>query len=99
MTVVRMVFDGEVGVHYGQCYVESGDDPPWGDLAACFGGQRNGLAGAKVPGFVWLITGLHTGEVALTVQVHGDAPDLDDRWEEVVEVAFHPGHRPAALVG
>jgi len=31
-------------VHYGQIYVQSGEDDP--DLAECFGGQSNGLCGA-----------------------------------------------------
>lgn len=43
-----------------------------------------------MPGCLFLITGLHTGEVGLTVEVHDTVPPLDDSWEDVVEVSFRP---------
>lgn len=39
-------------VHYGQLSVES--DVEIGDMGECFGGQRNGLLGAAVPGTLFL---------------------------------------------
>ncbi|MFJ3307444.1 hypothetical protein ACIPSA_30985 [Streptomyces sp. NPDC086549] len=82
--------DGEVHVHYGQIYVESDPDSFGLDLAEAFAGQTSGLCGAAVPGGLWLMTGLHTGNVGFTVEVHDQAPPLDAVWEEVVEVSFRP---------
>jgi hypothetical protein len=97
MTGMRTVVHGEVHVHYGQIYVHSEGGAPFeGDLSACFAGQRNGLCGAAVAGTLFLITGLHTGEVGLTVEVHETEPP-DDGGEDVVEVSF-PAEGPARLV-
>ena len=91
---MRVLFDGQVHVHYGQMYVESDLDRFGGDLAAAFTGQTNGLCGAAIPGSLFLITGLHTGNVGVTVEAHEAPPALDEAWEEVVEVSFRPqsGH-------
>ncbi len=59
---LRKPVAGEIDVHYGQAYVESGPDAA-PDLHDCFAGQRSGLCGATVPGHLFLITGLHTGAV------------------------------------
>ncbi|MEA5362748.1 hypothetical protein VA596_24645 [Amycolatopsis sp., V23-08] len=85
---MRTVVDGEVNVHYGQIYVHSeGGDPFDGDLTACFAGQRNGLCGAAVPGTLFLITGLHTGKVGFTAEVHDTEPP-GTGGEDVVEAPF-----------
>ncbi|WP_233223948.1 hypothetical protein [Amycolatopsis sp. CA-128772] len=86
---MRTVLAGDVHVHYGQIYVHDERGAPFeGDLAACFTGQRNGLCGAAVPGHLFLITGLHTGDVGFTVEVHEAGPP-DAGGEDVVEVSFH----------
>ncbi|NBE54377.1 hypothetical protein [Streptomyces boluensis] len=87
--------DGEVHVHYGQIYVVSDDETP--DLDDAFEGQTSGLCGAAEEGALWLVTGLHTGNVGFTVEVHDSAPELDPVWEDVVEVSFRPGSADAAL--
>ena len=94
--MVRTFVRGEVHVHYGQIYVESGADYP--DLMECFAGQANGLCGAAAPGTLYLHTGLHTGGVGFTVEAHESPPALDDAWEEVVEVSFAPHSSSVALV-
>jgi hypothetical protein len=100
---------GPAWVSYAQIYVESSDDP-MPELSECFAGQQNGLCGAAVPGVLWLITGLHTGEVDFAVELHDEEPPLDDTWEDVVEATYRPrgdvalngwggeGHWPLALV-
>ncbi|MEU0009118.1 hypothetical protein ABZ079_33925 [Streptomyces sp. NPDC006314] len=88
--MVRRPVEGEVHVHYGQIYVESDPDSYGPDLAEAFAGQNSGLCGAAVPGGLWLTTGLHTGNVGFTVEVHDQAPPLDESWEDVVEVSFRP---------
>ncbi|MFF7314097.1 hypothetical protein [Streptomyces sp. NPDC008137] len=87
---MRTVYSGELHVHYGQFYVESRPDGMGEGDADPLAGQRNGLCGAAVPGYLFLTTGLHTGRVYLTVEVHGVEPPQADEWEEVVEVSFRP---------
>ncbi|MET7454369.1 hypothetical protein ABZT03_21285 [Streptomyces sp. NPDC005574] len=89
MTVRRPV-EGEVHVHYGQIYVESDPETFGPDLTGSFAGQSAGLCGAAIPGALWLSTGLHTGSVGFTVEVHDTPPPLDAEWEDVVEVSFRP---------
>ncbi|MFJ9411300.1 hypothetical protein [Streptomyces sp. NPDC101393] len=90
--------EGELHVHYGQIFVESDPDSFGPDLAEAFAGQSGGLCGAAVPGALWLTTGLHTGDVGFTVEVHGQAPPLETAWEDVVEASFRPGSAGSALV-
>ncbi|MGW1209374.1 hypothetical protein ACWD5F_07015 [Streptomyces sp. NPDC002499] len=93
-SMVRTPVDGEVYVHHSQLYVESDPDSLGPGLDEAFAGQSGGLCGAAIPGTLWLTTGLHTGHVGFTVEVHAAEPLLDDVWEDVVEVAFHPlSHR------
>lgn len=93
----QVLFDGELHVHYGQMYVMSSDDAEI-DLHDCFTGQSNGLCGAAAPGELFLITGLHTGNVAVTVERHDAEPALDDSWEDVVEASFTPVSAEISLV-
>ncbi|MDT0612102.1 hypothetical protein [Streptomyces lancefieldiae] len=95
---VRRPVEGEVHVHYGQIYVQSDPDGFGPDLAESFAGQSAGLCGAAVPGALWLSTGLHTGSVGFTVEVHDQAPPLDPAWEDVVETSFRPVSAGSALV-
>ena len=85
---MRTLFDGEVHVHYGQVYVWSNQAYPLLDEA--FAGQTNGLCGAASPGALFMITGLHTGRVGFTVEVHDDPPPAREEWEDIVEVSFTP---------
>ncbi|GAA0245759.1 hypothetical protein GCM10010492_51510 [Saccharothrix mutabilis subsp. mutabilis] len=94
---MRVLLQDAVWVHYGQLSVES-DVEIGGDMGACFGGQRNGLLGAAVPGTLFLMTGLHTGEVGFTVELHDSEPSLGAEWEDVVEASFRPIGE-ASLVG
>ncbi|MEU7469955.1 hypothetical protein AB0A94_15685 [Streptomyces sp. NPDC044984] len=95
---MRRPVTGEVHVHYGQIYVESDPDNGTPDLSEAFAGQSGGLCGAAVPGALWLHTGLHTGNVGFTVEVHDEAPVLDPVWEDVVEVSFRPLSERTSLV-
>ncbi|MFE1794812.1 hypothetical protein ACFW9L_01455 [Streptomyces sp. NPDC059517] len=88
--MVRRPVEGEVHVHYSQIYVESDPESFGPGLTEAFAGQTSGLCGAAIPGALWLSTGLHTGSVGFTVEVHDEAPPVDPVWEEVVEVSFRP---------
>ncbi|MFF7794729.1 hypothetical protein [Streptomyces sp. NPDC007991] len=95
---MRRPVEGEVHVHYGQIYVETDPDSFGPGLSEAFAGQSAGLCGAATPGALWLSTGLHTGGVGFTVEVHEQAPPLDPAWEDVVEVSFRPVSEDCALV-
>lgn len=93
---MRTVLSGEVHVRYGQIYVESA---VWGfAMDEYFAGQSNGLCGAGAPGGLFLNTGLHTGNVGFTVEVHDEEPPMDDSWEDVVEAPFRPVSAETLLV-
>ncbi|MEU6062475.1 hypothetical protein [Streptomyces sp. NPDC047097] len=94
---MRVPVEGEVWVHYGQLYVESGEVDHAG-LHEAFAGQVSGLCGAAVPGALLLTTGLHTGRVGFRVEVHDRAPELDPAWEDVVEVSLLPKPGRCSLV-
>ncbi len=79
---------GPAWVAYAQIYVESSED--FADLHECFAGQHNGLCGAAVPGKLFLITGLHTGKVGFTVELHDKMPSVEHSAEEVVEASYRP---------
>jgi hypothetical protein len=92
---VRTAVQEEVHVHYGQMYVESTEDGL--DLHDAFAGQSNGLCGAAVPGGLFLITGLHTGHVGFTAEVHDEEPAPDHSWQEIVEASFLPASDTTVL--
>jgi hypothetical protein len=96
--MVRRPVDGEVHVHYGQIYVESDPGSFGPGLAEAFAGQSAGLCGAAIPGALWLTTGLHTGNVGFTVEVHDQPPPVDAVWEDVVEVSFRPASARSTLM-
>lgn len=86
---VRTVFRGVVDVAYAQMYVEARESIP-SFTGIPIGGQENGICGAAEPGHLFLTTGMRTGHVGLTVEIHDTAPPLDDYWEDIVEVSFTP---------
>ncbi|AXK31687.1 hypothetical protein DVA86_02510 [Streptomyces armeniacus] len=99
---MRTLFHGEFRVAYGQLYVDSRADPdegPEAGLDECFMGQRAGLCGAAVPGHLFLLTGMHTGAVPLTVELHETEPPLDtDGWEDIVETPFRTASDGTELI-
>ncbi|MFF2535145.1 hypothetical protein [Streptomyces cyaneofuscatus] len=89
---------GEVHVHYGQIYVQSDPGGTNSGFGEAFAGQSGGLCGAAVPGALCMVTGLHTGSVGFTVEVHDGEPPLAPEWEDVVEVSFRPVSEDTSLV-
>jgi hypothetical protein len=87
---MKVLVDEFVRVDYRQLYVESRsldarDGDPWP-----FTGQRNGLCGAKEPGYLHLTTATHSGRVPFIVELHDTDPPIAGFWEDVVEVSFRP---------
>lgn len=98
MRAVRTLFRGDVRVCYSQWYVVSDPDRWESDVPYDpRSGQTSGLCGAAVPGHLFLTTGLHTGPVGCTVELHESEPELDESWEEIAEVSFRPTHHEVAL--
>lgn len=94
------MFDGDIFVSHGQMMIEN--PAVWDvdyDLERSFAGQVNGLCGVGVPERLWLLTGLHTGWVQLTVEHHDHQPASDPQWEDVVEASFTPTGSPLQLMG
>jgi hypothetical protein len=94
---MRTLYSGRVFAEYSQFYVTS--DPVLGpDLDATFAGQTNGICGAAVQGFLLFLTGTHYGPIEVTVEIDGARPELDDTWEEIVEVSFTPASEEVHVV-
>jgi hypothetical protein len=87
---MTQIFDGTISVSYGQAYVFTYRGADF-HLDDCFVGQNNGLCGTAFPGVIWLTTGLHSGEVNLSIEVFEAPPPFTDEWEEIVEAPFSIG--------
>ncbi len=94
---MRVLFDGQANVHYGQLYVLPPGQPAL-ELEDAFRGQVSGLLGAAVPGKLWMTTGLHTGHVKLTIRQHSTEPPVDPTAEDIVEASTTLGVEAAVLV-
>ncbi|MEV5375935.1 hypothetical protein AB0L26_08140 [Streptomyces nondiastaticus] len=100
---MRILFQGEFHVAYGQMYIDGRtraelDEGPEAGLHDCFMGQKAGLCGAAVPGYLHLSTGMHTGSVPFTVELHQKEPPLDsDNWEDIVEASFRTASDDTSL--
>lgn len=86
---MKVLVSDEVQVDYGQIFVESGEGDC--DLHDAFAGQEGvGLCGGGQAGMLLLLTGLRVGGVDFTAELHDSRPELDETWEEIVEVPFRP---------
>jgi hypothetical protein len=96
---MRVLFEGPVEVHYRFITVHHVKRGPNGKTKKEHAGQENGLCGAAVPGFLSLVTGLHTGVVGCTVELHPAEPALGEQSEEIVEVSFATKKKRLGLHG
>ena len=94
---MRTLFGGPLWLSYSQAYVTSGGEDPHLDTSFC--GQSNGLLGAALGDSLYLTTGLHTGTVPLTVELHDAEPPAGPVWEEIVEASFCPLDGPVLIMG
>ncbi|HWI04752.1 MAG TPA: hypothetical protein VNT52_13155 [Acidimicrobiales bacterium] len=78
---MRVLFDGRILVEHFQSYIASSrvlpSDPPNGTA-----GQANGLCGARIPGFLYLVVGNLIGSPAFRVEAHDVPPPLGEEWED-----------------
>ncbi|MGW4439112.1 hypothetical protein ACWELO_25685 [Streptomyces sp. NPDC004596] len=76
---------GLVPVQYHQFQISDEDGPAGPDLPR----THNGLLEVQ-DGIATVHTGIHTGDVDVTVTLHTDAPEPGGTgWEEIVEVSLH----------
>lgn len=88
---MKRLFDGSVTAHYWQMYLHGQSNIRSFDPWEPFRGQENGLCGARVRGMLFLVTGLHSGHVKVTLDLWEQEPPIDDSWqawEEIVEASF-----------
>jgi hypothetical protein len=90
------IFHGRLYVHYGQAYVLPNTQQT-SELPDCFQGQTNGLCGAAISNVLFLITGLHTGHIQLSIDVLDNPPSLDQTWEDIVEVPLRVNSEMTSL--
>ena len=83
----KILFKGNLGVDYTQFYIDNhNDDDLLPDEA--FEDQGNGLCGASQKGKLFFVPGLHDGYIDLTVALFSQEPDIDDTFDEIVEVSL-----------
>jgi len=61
---------------------------PEGPLAEDLDDTYNGLVSAS-GGAIEVTTGIHTGNVQVTVELHSQRPDVAADWEEIAEISCH----------
>jgi len=87
---MRRVYDGPFPVTYGQFYLLP--DNSYGvALEDSFRGQANGICGTAFKEAAFLITGLHTGNIYLTIDLLNTEPVVEEVWHDVVEVSLIVG--------
>jgi hypothetical protein len=92
----KTLFADTIFVHYGQFYVCPGKDDV--ELEHTFRGQVNGLCGAALANRLYLVTGTHTGQVHVEVELFESEPAINTAWDEIVEVSFHHDEPTLELV-
>jgi hypothetical protein len=86
--MVRILVDEVVETDYGQldlCFSDDVEDD--GDIGSTFAGQTNGVAGAAVPGRIYLNLGRRSGGSPVRIELHDGVVPSDAQWEDVVEVS------------
>ncbi|WP_406260266.1 hypothetical protein OIA45_19355 [Streptomyces chartreusis] len=61
---------------------------PQGPLAGDLDSAHNGLVSSS-GGAIEVTTGIHTGSVRVTVELHAQRPDVAADWEEIAEISCH----------
>ncbi|WP_432573591.1 hypothetical protein [Kineococcus sp. SYSU DK005] len=94
---MSVLFDGEVWLSYSQMYLTGLDVET--DHTEAFRGQSNALLGAGSPGALTMMTGTHTGTIALRVVLTETEPPPAEEWPDVVEASYRPTAPELFIVG
>jgi hypothetical protein len=92
MAPPKLLLSRSIDIEYHQFYVDS-EDGGYIDMDRAYAGMANGLCGAGSAGRLFLTTGAQNGPVEVSVILFESAPELDDYWEDVVEVSLRAGPR------
>lgn len=98
---MNKLFNGNLNIEYGQFYFDVADndvdldDELLPDTA--FEGQRNGLCGAAQQGKLFFVTGIQNGVISLDCELHEQEPEVNDEYQEIVEVSLVVGDEPISL--
>lgn len=96
----RKLFSGVIGIDYGQFYIdnpESGDEEDYLDPEGAFEGQQNDICGSSQSGKIFFVVGPQAGVISVDVVLCDSEPEIDEQYDEVVEVGFDRGSNPIAL--
>jgi hypothetical protein len=90
----RVLMDEVVATDYGQLDLWFSDDvDDDGDIQATFTGQLDGVAGAAVPGRIYLNLGRRSGGPSVRMEAHDGVISCDGNWEDIVEVSTVVGEQ------
>lgn len=94
---MQTLFRGEKHVGHHWFLLGTGTEPVEGwTMDDCFAGRGNGLCGAREPGQLVMLTGLHTGNVPVAVELHDHPPPVPDA-TDIVEVSFTVTRGPVGV--
>lgn len=99
MADYKLLYDGTLGIDYGQFSfdVMDDDDLDMLDPDGVFQAQQNGICGAAQRGKVLFFTGIQTGSISIRVELHEIEPILDESFDEIVEASFLRSKYPVSL--
>lgn len=92
------LFSGSLAIEYGQFYISiDGDEIEDLDAAESFNNQENGLCGAAKKELIFFVTGIQNGVISVDVDLYDTPPNIDDSFDEIVEVSVVRGEKPLLL--
>lgn len=100
---VKKLYSGNISIEYRQFYIDvpepDDEDEDYLDPGEAFENQENGICGAAQIGKLFFVTGIQNGTASVDIELYAAEPEIDNRFEEIVDVAFQRGKTPVALCG
>lgn len=96
---IKKLFSGNIGIEYGQFYIDIPelDEDDFLDPDGAFENQSNGICGASQSGKIFFVVGPQAGIASIEVDLCESEPEIDETYEEIVEVPFSRGTNEVAL--
>ncbi len=95
------LYSGLLNIDYGQFYIDStephNEKEEHLDPDKAFEDHENGLCGSAQFGKIFFVAGLHVGVIKIDVELYSFEPELDQSFEEIVEVSFTRGNKSISL--
>lgn len=98
----NVLFSGVIGIDYGQFYIDNpefeiGEEDDYLEPDGAFEGQKNGICGSSQAGKIFFVVGPQSGMISIDIELSGAEPDVNQEYDEIVEVGFERGTKPIAL--